>query len=81
MNRQCLNQRIPGWEQLHNELAAWEARRNSDKASINWQFDVKAAREKFTRAYAALGSDCNRSKMSELLCLGTSTTRPKYPVK
>ena len=51
MNRQCLNQRIPDWETLHSELKAWEERRNDEGASIDWQFDVDAAREKFTRAY------------------------------
>lgn len=54
MNRQCLNRRIPDWETLHEELAAWETRRNQEKASIKWQFDVDAAREKFTRAYEEL---------------------------
>lgn len=54
MNRQCLNQRIPTWEKLRSELDAWETRRNQEKASINWQFDVEAAREKFTKAYAKL---------------------------
>ncbi len=57
MNKQCLNQRIPSWEQLHKELMAWENRRNDAKASINWMFNVDAAREKFTRAY----SELNRS--------------------
>lgn len=51
MNRQCLNQRIPDWETLHSELKAWEERRNDEGASIDWQFDVDAARKKFTRAY------------------------------
>lgn len=56
MNRQCLNQRIPDWDTLHSELAAWETRRNEEKASINWKFDIEAAREKFTRAYEELMS-------------------------
>lgn len=54
MNRQCLNQRIPTWEQLKDELEAWQNRRNEEKASIQWSFDVAAAREKFTKAYEKL---------------------------
>ena len=54
MNRQCLKQRLPTWEKLRSELDAWEKRRNEEKASIRWQFDIEAAREKFTKAYAKL---------------------------
>ncbi len=54
MNRQCLNQRVPTWEKLNSELAAWERRRNQEGASIKWRFDIEAAREKFTKAYAKL---------------------------
>ncbi|PAJ71870.1 hypothetical protein CJF42_24345 [Pseudoalteromonas sp. NBT06-2] len=54
MNQQCLTQRIPDWDKLHSELAAWEKRRNDAQASINWMFDVDATREKLTRAYHAL---------------------------
>ena len=50
MNQQCLNRRIPNWEELESELAAWESRRNEAKSSINWMFNVDNAREKLTRA-------------------------------
>ncbi|NQY65391.1 MAG: transposase [Alteromonadaceae bacterium] len=54
MNQQCLNRRIPNWEELISELSAWENRRNEEKASINWMFNVDKAREKLTRAYEKL---------------------------
>lgn len=54
MNRQCLNQRIATWDKLHSELQAWETRRNNEKASMNWQFDMDAARKKFAKAYDKL---------------------------
>ena len=51
MNQQCLDRRIPSWEKLVTELAAWEKRRNEAKASIKWLFNVDKAREKLNRAY------------------------------
>jgi len=54
MNRQCLNRRIATWEELTQELQAWEKRRNDEQASINWMFDVKQARQKLNRAYDKL---------------------------
>ena len=54
MNQQCLDRRIPGWDILRKELAAWEETRNKDKATIRWMFDLSKARTKLTRAYAVL---------------------------
>lgn len=54
MNQQCLDRRIPDWETLERELFAWESRRNEAGASINWMFDVDAARGKLGRAYNQL---------------------------
>lgn len=54
MNQQCLDRRIPDWDTLAQELAAWEARRNEAKASINWMFKVEDARSKLGRAYNEL---------------------------
>ena len=39
---------------LKSELAAWETRRNREKASISWLFDVDKARTKLHRAYDSL---------------------------
>lgn len=56
MNRQCLDRRIGNWDLLTSELKAWENNRNSEKASINWMFDVDGARQKLNRAYGTLTS-------------------------
>lgn len=59
MNQQCLDRRIPDWDTLAQELAAWETRRNEAKASINWMFKVEDARSKLGRAYHELNpSNC-----------------------
>jgi transposase len=52
MNQQCLDRRIGDRETLISELAAWEQRRNNKNASINWMFDVEAARGKLNKAYS-----------------------------
>lgn len=54
MNQQCLDRRIDSMDLLESELAAWETRRNEEKASINWMFDVDTARTKLHRAYDKL---------------------------
>jgi DDE superfamily endonuclease/Homeodomain-like domain len=54
MNQQCLDRRIPNWHTLTEDLSAWEKRRNEEKASIKWMFDVDKARNKLTRAYQGL---------------------------
>ena len=54
MNQQCLDRRIATLDLLKTELAAWEKRRNQEKASITWLFDVDKARVKLHRAYDSL---------------------------
>jgi hypothetical protein len=54
MNQQCLDRRIPDWQILEKELSAWETSRNSEKATINWLFNIDKARKKLTRAYDGL---------------------------
>ena len=54
MNQQCLDRRIPEWDVLKKELAAWEESRNQEKATIEWLFDLSKARKKLTRAYTAI---------------------------
>ena len=54
MNQQCLDRRMGDRDFLISELRAWEKRRNQQKASINWMFNVDAAREKLHRAYEKL---------------------------
>jgi len=52
--RQCLNRRIPNQEKLNREIAAWEARRNAAKATIEWRFTTADARIKLKKLYPVL---------------------------
>ena len=51
MVKRCLDRRIPGKANLTKEIAAWERRRNAEKARITWMFTVDRAREKLGRVY------------------------------
>lgn len=51
MVSQCLDRRIPDKATLVGEIAAWERRRNAERAGIRWMFTVERAREKMGRAY------------------------------
>jgi hypothetical protein len=51
LQRQCLDCRIPDAETLKREVAAYEQRRNAQKATIDWQFTVADARVKLHRLY------------------------------
>ena len=51
LERQCLDRRIPDEEALKAEVAAYEARRNGEKATIDWRFTVDDARAKLKRLY------------------------------
>lgn len=53
---QCLKRRIPDMETLTHQIAAWEAARNTQRATVNWQFDVSQARTKLARLYPQLPS-------------------------
>ena len=48
---QCLDRRIDSFERLVAETAAWEKRRNAERARINWMFTTDKARAKLARAY------------------------------
>jgi hypothetical protein len=52
--RQCLDRRIPDRATLAQEVAAWEARRNAAKVTIDWQFTTAEARIKLKRLYPVL---------------------------
>jgi DDE superfamily endonuclease len=49
--RQCLGRRIGDRDTLATEIAAWEAARNEQRATISWQFTVDDARRKLHRLY------------------------------
>jgi hypothetical protein len=51
LSRQCLERRIPTFEVLKTEVAAWEERRNHESTWINWRFTTADARIKLHRLY------------------------------
>ena len=48
---QCLDRRIDSYTRLVAEIAAWEKRRNAERARVNWMFTTEKARAKIGRAY------------------------------
>ena len=48
---QCLDQRIPNITTVRHKTTAWEQRRNSAKATVNWRFAMTKARLKLKRLY------------------------------
>jgi transposase len=51
MVTQCLDRRIPDMKILIGEVAAWERRRNTEGARIQWMFTIERARQKLGRSY------------------------------
>ena len=51
LSRQCLDRRIGDRDTLVTEVAAWEAARNEQRATIRWQFSIDDARRKLHRLY------------------------------
>jgi len=54
LSRQCLKRRIPDQGALIREAAAWEQRRNSSKATVQWRFTTADARIKLTKLYPTI---------------------------
>jgi transposase len=54
LTRQCLDRRIPNKATLASEVAAWQRRRNTAKAKIDWRFTNDEARIKLKRLYPTL---------------------------
>ncbi len=54
LSRQCLKQRIATTDRLQDVSEQWTNRRNQQKATINWCFDVTKARTKLARLYPSL---------------------------
>jgi transposase len=48
---QCLDRRIDSYGRLVANVAAWEKRRNAERARIKWMFTTEKARAKMGRAY------------------------------
>jgi len=56
LSGQCLDHRIPDRSTLMRETAAWEARRNDERATIQWRFTLQDARSKLRRLYPTKSS-------------------------
>jgi hypothetical protein len=51
LSRQCLSRRIDNMEQLKDEVAAWQAIRNTAETKVNWRFTTDDARIKLKKLY------------------------------
>jgi hypothetical protein len=51
LKRQCLKRRLPDQGTVAAQVAAWEAARNDQRATITWSFTVADARTKLARLY------------------------------
>jgi len=51
MKKQCLDRRLESQTRMAAEVAAWEKRRNAQKACIHWTFTLAAARQKLRKCY------------------------------
>lgn len=54
--RQCLNRRIPEFEQLQTEVTAWMQERNQKQTWIDWRFTTEDARVKLKRLYPSINN-------------------------
>jgi hypothetical protein len=54
LSGQCLDRRIADKQTLIEEVAAWEASRNTKHTTANWQFTTADARVKLKRLYPSL---------------------------
>jgi hypothetical protein len=51
MSRQCLRRRIPTMKKMTSEVSSWVNQRNSQKATVRWQFTTADARIKLQHLY------------------------------
>lgn len=51
LDKQCLSRRLADQPTLRQEVAAWQAARNQQRAKIKWCFDVTKARTKLKKLY------------------------------
>jgi transposase len=54
LSRQCLDRRVPDFESLQAEVAAWQERRDATATKIEWRFRTEDARIKLKRLYPSL---------------------------
>ncbi|GLR91143.1 hypothetical protein GCM10007857_78590 [Bradyrhizobium iriomotense] len=63
LSQQCLDRRIDSYAHLVRETAAWEKRRNAERARINWMFTTENARAKLRRAYPKIPVKPTKTKV------------------
>lgn len=56
LSRQCLDRRIPDFETLKQEVAAWQSQRNQEETWIDWRFTTQDARIKLHRLYPSINN-------------------------
>jgi hypothetical protein len=49
--RQCLAQRLPSMQRVHEVIIPWQQRRNAHQVQVQWRFTTADAREKLHRLY------------------------------
>jgi len=54
MNGPCLNRRMESQSLIARDVAAWEAKRNANKARIHWTFTLAAARRQLRKLYPSI---------------------------
>ena len=54
VSQQCLDRRMDCQTKLASEVAAWELKRNTRKASIHWSFTLAVARQKLRKVYPTI---------------------------
>jgi hypothetical protein len=54
LSKQCLGRRIPSFEALKQEVAAWNDERNESCVQARWQFTTAKARTKLHRLYPSV---------------------------
>lgn len=52
--RQCLSERMDDKENLKEQVAAWQVRRNASAVTIDWRFTTEDARIKLKRLYPTI---------------------------
>ena len=56
LGRQCLDRRIPDFDTLTREVAAWEQARTANSQGVNWRFTTPDARIKLKRLSPSIQS-------------------------
>lgn len=54
LSRQCLDRYIPTRTMLNEEVSAWEADRNTSRATVDWRFTTADARIKLKKLYPTI---------------------------